>query len=59
MFAIIWAWINFSWFASAYDADDWIYRAGGDGRGYEWVAHAHEARALDIGLGRADPGRDH
>jgi low temperature requirement protein LtrA len=25
-FAIIWAWINFSWFASAYDTDDWIYR---------------------------------
>ena len=21
-----WAWINFSWFASAYDTDDWIYR---------------------------------
>jgi low temperature requirement protein LtrA len=27
MFAICWAWINFSWFASAYDTDDWIYRA--------------------------------
>lgn len=26
MFAICWAWINFSWFASAYDTDDWIYR---------------------------------
>jgi low temperature requirement protein LtrA len=25
-FAISWAWINFSWFASAYDTDDWIYR---------------------------------
>ncbi len=25
-FAIVWAWINFSWFASAYDTDDWIYR---------------------------------
>ena len=25
-FAIIWAWINFSWFASAYDTDDWVYR---------------------------------
>ncbi|MDT5182587.1 MAG: hypothetical protein QOI29_745, partial [Mycobacterium sp.] len=24
--AICWAWINFSWFASAYDTDDWIYR---------------------------------
>lgn len=21
-----WAWMNFSWFASAYDTDDWIYR---------------------------------
>jgi low temperature requirement protein LtrA len=25
-FSIIWAWINFSWFASAYDTDDWVYR---------------------------------
>lgn len=25
-FAICWAWVNFSWFSSAYDTDDWIYR---------------------------------
>ena len=25
-FSVCWAWINFSWFASAYDTDDWIYR---------------------------------
>jgi low temperature requirement protein LtrA len=25
-FAICWAWINFSWFASAYDTDDWAFR---------------------------------
>lgn len=25
-FAVIWAWINFSWFASAFDTDDWFYR---------------------------------
>ena len=25
-FAIRWAWINFTWFSSAYDTDDWIYR---------------------------------
>ncbi|MBV8929571.1 MAG: low temperature requirement protein A [Mycobacteriaceae bacterium] len=25
-FAICWAWINFTWFASAYDTDDWVYR---------------------------------
>ncbi|CDO06079.1 low temperature requirement A [Mycolicibacterium cosmeticum] len=25
-FAICWAWINFTWFASAYDTDDWMYR---------------------------------
>src|SRR4051812_7866226 len=25
-FAIAWAWGNFSWFASAYDTDDWIFR---------------------------------
>ena len=26
VFAISWAWINFAWFASAYDTDDWIFR---------------------------------
>ena len=26
MFAVIWAWIQNTWFASAYDTDDWIYR---------------------------------
>ena len=26
VFAITWAWINFSWFASAFDTDDWVYR---------------------------------
>jgi low temperature requirement protein LtrA len=26
MFAVTWAWINFTWFASAYDTDDWWYR---------------------------------
>ena len=26
MFAICWAWVNFSWFASAYDNDDWVFR---------------------------------
>ncbi len=26
VFAICWAWINFSWFASAFDTDDWIFR---------------------------------
>jgi low temperature requirement protein LtrA len=25
-FAVAWAWINYSWFASAYDNDDWILR---------------------------------
>ncbi len=25
-FAVSWAWINFSWFASAYDTDDWVFR---------------------------------
>src|SRR6266446_1875833 len=24
--AICWAWINFSWFSSAYDTDDWVFR---------------------------------
>lgn len=26
MFGIVWAWINFSWFASAFDTDDWLFR---------------------------------
>ncbi|MCK0116340.1 low temperature requirement protein A [Isoptericola sp. S6320L] len=26
VFAIVWAWINFTWFASAFDTDDWLYR---------------------------------
>lgn len=26
MFAACWAWINFTWFSSAYDTDDWFYR---------------------------------
>lgn len=25
-FAVCWAWVNFSWFASGYDTDDWVYR---------------------------------
>ncbi len=25
-FAVSWAWINYSWFASAYDTDDWVIR---------------------------------
>ena len=27
-FAVAWAWINYSWFASAYDTDDWVMRLG-------------------------------
>lgn len=26
VFAIAWAWISYSWFASAYDVDDWVCR---------------------------------
>ncbi len=25
-FAVSWAWINFAWFASAFDTDDWVFR---------------------------------
>jgi low temperature requirement protein LtrA len=25
-FAATWAWVNYSWFASAYDTDDWVFR---------------------------------
>lgn len=26
MITIVWAWTNFSWFASAFDTDDWLFR---------------------------------
>lgn len=26
MFAVLWAWMNFSWFSSAFDTDDWPRR---------------------------------
>jgi low temperature requirement protein LtrA len=26
VFAVSWAWINYAWFASAYDTDDWVMR---------------------------------
>jgi low temperature requirement protein LtrA len=26
MFGILWAWINYTWFASAFDTDDWVMR---------------------------------
>lgn len=25
-FAVCWAWLSFTWFASAYDTDDWVFR---------------------------------
>ena len=25
-FSVSWAWVNYSWFASAYDTDDWVFR---------------------------------
>jgi low temperature requirement protein LtrA len=25
-FGVTWAWLNYSWFASAYDTDDWVFR---------------------------------
>ena len=25
-FAVSWAWLNYTWFASAYDTDDWLFR---------------------------------
>jgi low temperature requirement protein LtrA len=26
LFAVVWAWMNYSWFASAYNNDDWVFR---------------------------------
>jgi hypothetical protein len=25
-FTVAWAWMSYSWFASAYDNDDWVFR---------------------------------
>ena len=49
IFAICWAWINFSWFASAYDTDDWAFRChdGADGRRDHPVAGTSTGVPLD------------
>ena len=26
LLAVAWAWLNFSWFVSAYNTDDWVFR---------------------------------
>nr|WP_280720443.1 low temperature requirement protein A [Kocuria sp. JC486] len=26
LFSVIWPWVNYTWFASAFDTDDWAYR---------------------------------
>ncbi|GAA1646043.1 low temperature requirement protein A [Kribbella alba] len=26
VFAVVWCWMNYAWFASAYDNDDWVFR---------------------------------
>ncbi len=26
VFSVVWCWMNYSWFASAYDNDDWVFR---------------------------------
>ena len=44
-FGICWAWINFSWFASAYDTDDWIFRVA-------TMVHMIGVLVLAIGLPR-------
>src|SRR3954463_10684136 len=25
-FMVVWAWLNYTWFGSAYDTDDWLFR---------------------------------
>jgi len=40
-FAVAWAWINYSWFASAYDTDDWAFRLATMVRG---CLHPRQAR---------------
>ncbi|MGH3725995.1 MAG: low temperature requirement protein A [Mycobacterium sp.] len=50
-FAIWWAWMNFTWFASAFDTDDWLYRL---------TVFAQMAGALTVAAGveRAMTGAD-
>jgi low temperature requirement protein LtrA len=43
-FAIWWAWMNFTWFASAYSTEDVVYRAGA-------------ARFMAMGMGTAESRR--
>lgn len=26
VFGTVWAWVHFTWFASSFDTDDWLYR---------------------------------
>ncbi|MFF3613547.1 low temperature requirement protein A [Streptomyces sp. NPDC002580] len=49
-FAIWWAWMNFSWFASAYDNDDVLYRA---------VTLVQVAGVLVLAAGVSQAFRDH
>ncbi len=71
-FAICWAWINFSWFASAYDTDDWIFRivtmvqmtgvlvlAIGLPRMFASIEHGAAARQFHHGAGLCDHARRH
>jgi len=51
-FAVCWAWINFSWFASAYDTDDWILSP--DDHAADGRRHHHGARlSADVRVDRA------
>ena len=54
-FAIWWPWVNFTWFASAYDTDDVPYRllAFVQMGGVLIVAAGHPARVRDAGLQRS------
>jgi len=35
-FAVAWAWACYSWLASAYDTDDWVFRLATRGRQRSW-----------------------
>ena len=52
MLAICWAWMGFSWFASAYDTDDWVFRIA-------TMTHMVGVMVLALGLPRMFKSIDH
>lgn len=52
MLAICWAWVNFSWFSSAYDTDDWAFRLA-------TLVQMVGVAVMSLGIPRAFAGIEH